>query len=501
MATLPAAGYISNAARSEGEAKVALDDLIASIKQIPGAGIAETTLTIASGSITPPSGGPGIFSVDTEASAANDALTNIVQTNLPDGSIIWIRPANAARTITVTSGAGGAGQIILTADSVCTLGNTTHWMALKRTGTTWVEQLRTPRLAVRGIISQDANYTVTLADRGAMLDCWANSFTVTLPAAALCGVGFDLWVRNSGSGLITIDGNAAELINAASTVPLYPTGLIYLVSNGGAWIIASTGTANLTNLGQTALPRMAISGLTYARSSGDATNDIDVAAGECRDAGNTHNIVLSAITKQLDVAWSVGSAAGMLDTGAVGNNDYYIWAIKRPDTGVCDVLASLSSTAPTMPANYTVKRLIGWIKRVGGVNMAFTTYETGGGGIEFLWSAPTLDINLANTLTTSRRTDALKVPLGFSTLATINVVLDDAGVTSAWICCPDQTDAAPSITAAPLTNVNVSPASADRGTQLTIRTSATGTIAARSDAATMDLYAVSTMGFSWARRN
>ncbi len=501
MATFPAATYISNAARTEGEAKVALEDLIAASKQIPGAGVAESTLTIASGSITPLGGGPGVFSVDTEASAANDALTNIVQTNFPDGSLLLIRPANAARTITVTSGAGGAGQIILITSSVLTLGNTSHWLLLKRSGTTWVEVFRSPRAGFLGIVSQDANCTVTQADRGSLVDCYANSFTVTLPAAALCGVGFDLWVRNSGAGLITIDGNASELINGSATVVLNATGMLYLVCSGGAWMIASAGAANLTNLGLTPLPRMWISGLTWLRNGGDASNDIDVAAGECRDAGNTHNIVLSALTKQLDVAWSVGTAAGMLDTGAVGNNDYFLWAIKRPDTGVSDVLASLSSTAPTMPTNYTVKRLIGWVKRVSGANVAFTTYETGGGGIDFQWSAPTLDINLAATLTTSRRTDAIKVPLTFSTMATINVVMDDAGTASAWICCPDQTDAAPSLTAAPLANINVNPASADKATQLTVRTSATGTIAARADVATMDLYAVSTMGFTWSRRN
>ena len=57
MATLPAAGYLSNAARKEGEAKTALEDLVASVKQIPGCGVAKTTLTIAAGAITPPSGG------------------------------------------------------------------------------------------------------------------------------------------------------------------------------------------------------------------------------------------------------------------------------------------------------------------------------------------------------------------------------------------------------------------------------------------------------------
>ena len=142
MATLPAAGYLSNAARTEGEAKVALEDLIAAIKQIPGVGVAETTLTIQNGSMTPPSGGPGVFSVDTEAALSTDDLTNIVQTNLPDGSLVLIRPANSARVIVVKNNAGGAGQISLRSGVNTTLSTTAQWMMLKRTGSLWVEIFR-----------------------------------------------------------------------------------------------------------------------------------------------------------------------------------------------------------------------------------------------------------------------------------------------------------------------------------------------------------------------
>jgi hypothetical protein len=109
-----------------------------------------------------------------------------------------------------------------------------------------------------------------------------------------------------------------------------------------------------------------IYGLTYSNNVSDATNDLDIAAGGCVDSTGVDVITVAAITKQSDVAWAVGTGNGGLDTGAVGNSDYYIWAIKRVDTQVTDILYSLSSTAPTMPANYTLKRLIGWFKRSGG---------------------------------------------------------------------------------------------------------------------------------------
>ena len=257
----------------------------------------------------------------------------------------------------------------------------------------------------------------------------------------------------------------------------------------------------LSNIGANAFPAMWIQGLTYANNSTDPTNDIDIASGQCRSSDNVDNIVLSSITKKLDVVWAVGTDQGGLDTGAIGNSGYYIWAIKRPDTNVTDVLYSLSSTAPTMPASYTLKRLIGWFKRAGGSISTFTTYELNGGGLEFAWSVISADINLTNTLTTTRRTDAVRVPLNFSVIAHLNVrILDGTSAFLALVCCPDLPDVAP--TAAGLSNFNApTGVSADLIVQLHIRTSATGTIAARSNLATIDTYTVGTVGFSWARRN
>lgn len=243
----------------------------------------------------------------------------------------------------------------------------------------------------------------------------------------------------------------------------------------------------------------AIYGLTYANNGADATNDLDIAAGGCMDATGAYWITVAALTKQSDVVWAVGTAAGGLDTGAVGNSDYYIWAIARSDTGVTDILYSLSSTAPTMPASYDFKRLIGWFKRVAGTIVAFTTYETEGGGLDLLWTSPTLDVNLANTLTTSRRTDAVKVPLNFSVIANLTVGLVDASATYfARIMSPDETD---SVVDATNANLRAAAAGVDAVMQIKVRTSATGTVAARASLATVDTYSARTNGFEWARRN
>jgi hypothetical protein len=251
-------------------------------------------------------------------------------------------------------------------------------------------------------------------------------------------------------------------------------------------------------LARAATLKSVIYGFTYANNG---TDSIDVAAGGAMDSTSAYWMTGAALTKNITAAWAVGTAAGMLDTGAVGNSDYYLWVIARTDTGVVDYLASLSSTAPTMPANYTMKRLIGWFKRVGGTNVAFHTYETEGGGLEMMWDSPTLDLNLANTLTTARRTDAVKVPLNFSVTALLNVeVFDASSVFTVYVYCPDMTDIAPAAFLTPLSTFGQPSIGVRVGGALSVRTSSAGLIAARADIATVDLYAAVTLGFRWARR-
>lgn len=101
--------------------------------------IAESELTIASGSITPTG---DKHTVDTEADAATDELTNIVMTNTPDGSLLYLRAANDSRMVTITHAAGGVGQIHLKKDANLTLESTEDRILLVRNGTDWEEVFR-----------------------------------------------------------------------------------------------------------------------------------------------------------------------------------------------------------------------------------------------------------------------------------------------------------------------------------------------------------------------
>lgn len=68
------------------------------------------------------------------------------------------------------------------------------------------------------------------------------------------------------------------------------------------------------------------------------------------------------IGKKFDANFSEGELGGMLDTGTLADNTlYYIFIIYDTKYGTIDFLMSLSQTAPTMPTNYALKRLIGFL--------------------------------------------------------------------------------------------------------------------------------------------
>ncbi len=122
-------------------------------------------------------------------------------------------------------------------------------------------------------------------------------------------------------------------------------------------------------------PKGYLWGLTLSNAA-DAVNDITVVAGEAKDEGHVAVLVLAAaITKQIDAAWAVGTNAGGMNTGSVANGTWYeVHLIRRPDTGVVDVMFTTTANRATLPANYTQQRRIGWVKR-DLANVAFTQVD------------------------------------------------------------------------------------------------------------------------------
>ena len=97
--------------------------------------------------------------------------------------------------------------------------------------------------------TKSGNYTVTTADN--ILDVNSGTFTLDLPAASTC-TGKTFRIKNSGTGVVTLDGNSSEAVEGIATFPLGTGSYVEIASTGSAWVVVSgvadTGWRNLSAL-------------------------------------------------------------------------------------------------------------------------------------------------------------------------------------------------------------------------------------------------------------
>lgn len=279
-------------------------------------------------------------------------------------------------------------------------------------------------------------------------------------------------------------GAAGTILRSDGTDIGYSTLTVPNTASLGDVLVASAANT-MTSTALNAIARGHLAGLTLSNGT-DATNDIDIAVGSAMDSTNVMPMVLSsALTKQLDAAWAVGTNAGGLDTGAIADTTYHVWLIKRSDTGVVDALFSTSASAPTMPTNYDYRRRIGSIVRTGGAIKAFVQ-----AGDLFQWTVATEDYDTTNP-GTNAITQTLTLPTGLNVEALINASarLSSANSLTALFTDLAITDTAPSFETASTGQLSVQGSTATdvASGQLRIRVNTSAQIRARlsfSDAGT-----------------
>lgn len=75
--------------------------------------------------------------------------------------------------------------------------------------------------STKTVTSRSSNTIWAAADLGAVFVC-TSTFTQTITAAATLGAGWFCYIRNDGSGVITIDPNSSETIDGLTTITLGP---------------------------------------------------------------------------------------------------------------------------------------------------------------------------------------------------------------------------------------------------------------------------------------
>lgn len=249
--------------------------------------------------------------------------------------------------------------------------------------------------------------------------------------------------------------SAGTLLLGTSTVPTWTA---LSSANNGLAISGLTFTSKVPSFG-------VLNGLTCSNNVGDASNDIDVAAGMAISSDGTAFMTLSAgLTKRLDAAWAAGTNQGGLDTGSEATSTWYhIWLIAKAD-GTTDVLYSTSASSPTMPSGYTLKSLImSFYNDSGSTIRPFVQY-----GNTVIWKVPPADVDSGTNPGTSTLTGTLLTPLGIVTEAIQSWRITGVATASSLIVRPlSITDSAPTLTGEPGADARMNSAQDGR---ITLRT-------------------------------
>lgn len=405
--------------------------------------------------ITPVQGGTNVFIGGTSTGTAN---AQVVASAVPSGfsltagdRIIFI--AGATNTGTLTLNVNGAGATAVNKNSLSgvvtlhggevTAGNTveaifdgTQFIILTDASTPGFGVATTITAAATTDLGTVPSHNVTVAG-GTGITAFGSSASTVFPVYRL---------RFTGTPTITYNATSMILPGATSITAAVGDTAVALYLGSGNWQIVSYQRANGQALAFSAnFIQNYITGLIIVAIA--TNNAIAVGAGEATDSTNADVMLLNSSTTKTFASWAVGSGNGGLDTGTVAINTWYhIFVIKRVDTGVVDVLISLSATAPTMPTNYTEKRRIGSFATNASSQVGSGYTQTGD---QFILATNVVDANNAAVTSVSRSTQTLTVPPGVvvSALfrATISIAHDTTAVLFTSLQESDQAAVAPGL--------------------------------------------------------
>ena len=83
--------------------------------------------------------------------------------------------------------------------------------------------------------ARTSNTALAMADRSTLIDITSGTFTQTFSPASELSNGWYCWIRNSGTGVVTLDPNASELIDGLTSYAMYPSETRLVICTGAAF--------------------------------------------------------------------------------------------------------------------------------------------------------------------------------------------------------------------------------------------------------------------------
>lgn len=239
-----------------------------------------------------------------------------------------LTPNNLVTTTTI--GTLAAGGLKSATTDVITAAATAPTTGQVLTATS--DSLATWQDAAGGIAltERTSNTILGAADSGGLFDITSGTFTQTFDAVATLGADWFVYLRNLGSGDITLDPNASEQIDGLTSFIMYPGECRLIQCNGAkltSFVITPFRKSFLTSGTFTKPPGyQGFSGhLWSGGASGGRTNGVNNGLGGAGGGCIPFEMAASFISATETVTIGAGGAAfsGTSDTGNVGGDSSF----------------------------------------------------------------------------------------------------------------------------------------------------------------------------------
>lgn len=156
-----------------------------------------------------------------------------------------------------------------------------------------------------------SNYTALTTDRSSTYVWTGGAGTLTLTLASTLADNWFMFLRNSGTGALTVAGSGGNTINGSTSIILQPTDSCIIVCSGTTFYTVGLGKS--TQFAFTQLSKAVLSG-TYTLTASEASNVIQNYTGAL--TGNVTIVVPATVQVYYIVNATTGAYTVTISTGA-----------------------------------------------------------------------------------------------------------------------------------------------------------------------------------------